>query len=59
MLMNIRKTNGMTIISSFDNQDVLFTRRYMFYTVEQAKKLFKTELFLHNNKLNNFINREV
>lgn len=56
--MNIRKTNGMVIISSFDNQDCLFTRRYMFYTLTQAKKLFKKELFLHNNKLNNFINRE-
>ena len=49
--MNIRKTNGIITISSYDYNNKLYTKHYMLYNLDKAKQLFKTELFLHNNKL--------
>jgi len=35
---------GYWVISDFDNQDRLFTMRFLYYTKKEAIKLFKTEL---------------
>ena len=43
---------GYWVISDFDNQDHLVTKRYLYYTKKEAIKLFKEELKEINTKNN-------
>jgi len=45
-----KNRHGYWVISDFDNQDRLFTMRYLYYTKKEAIKLFKNELEKINTK---------